>query len=100
MDYLVVTAELRVLVADGVEAVRALGDHLLHPVLLEGLVVLQGQLLEHVLVARPSSRVPVADLTHPEAGEADAGRVEKAGYGDRHGRVPVVVRAGAPNDPQ
>src|SRR5207302_5756240 len=51
VDHLVVTAEVRVLVAEGVEAVGAGRDDLLHPVLRQQLDVLLGTLLEQVLIA-------------------------------------------------
>src|SRR6266702_4069030 len=59
VDDLVVPAELRVLVRDRVEAVRAARDDLPHAVLLEGLDVLLRLRLPEVLVADPPRRVAV-----------------------------------------
>ncbi len=52
VDHLEGAPELRVLVADGVEAVRAMGDDLLEAVLLHGLDVGGRQGLVEILLAR------------------------------------------------
>ena len=57
VHHLVVPTHLRVLVSQGVEAVGALGDDLLHAHTVERLNVLRGQHLEDVLVAGPTGRV-------------------------------------------
>ena len=75
---LVVAAELRVLVHQRVEAVRALRDDLLHAHAVERLDVLHGQHLEDVLVARAAGRVAGAVLGRAEDGEVDAGPLHAA----------------------
>src|SRR6266542_3618733 len=70
---LVAPAELRVLVGDRVEAVRARGDHLADTVAAEGLDVLLRLQLPEVLVADPAGRVAVAGLLRAEDRERDAG---------------------------
>ncbi len=62
VDHLIVTAELRIFVSQSVEAVRALGDDLLHTHAVERLDVLHCEQLEDVFVARASSRVAGAVL--------------------------------------
>src|SRR5437763_784566 len=62
VEHLEVPAELRVLVGEGVEAVRALRDDLLEAVAPERLHVLLRERLEQVLVAEPARRVAVAGL--------------------------------------
>ena len=59
MHHLVVAAQLRVLVEQRVEAVRALRDDLLHAHAVERLDVLRRQHLEDVLVALSGGRTPV-----------------------------------------
>ena len=93
-------AQLAVLVADGVEAVRAGRDDrpLPHPVAVERLDVLAGQDLEHVLVAHATGRVAGAALLLAEDGERDAGGVQAGGDGP--GDSPVaVVEGGRAADP-
>ena len=78
VDDLVRPAQLPVLVADRVEAVRA-GGHdrpLAHPVAVERLDVARRQHLEDVVVAHPPGRVAGARLLLAEDREADARRVE------------------------
>ena len=74
---LVVAAELRVLVLQRVEAVRALRDDLLHAHAVERLDVLRGEHLEDVLVARAAGRVAGAVLGRAEDGEVDAGALQQ-----------------------
>src|SRR5438309_4293752 len=69
---LVPPPEIRVLVADGVEAVRARGHNLLDPGLVQRADVLLGQLLERVLVAHTTRGIARARLTRPEYAEVDA----------------------------
>ena len=76
-------AQLAVLVADRVEAVRA-GGHdrpLAHPVAVERLDVARREDLEDVVVAHPAGRVAGARLLLAEDREADAGGVEAGGHG-------------------
>ena len=75
---LVVAAELRVLVLQHVEAVRALRDDLLHAHAVERLDVLHGEHLEDVLVARAAGLVAVAQLARAEDREVDARRAAAA----------------------
>ncbi len=77
---LVVAAELRVLVEQRVEAVRALGDDLLHAHAVEHLDVRHGQHLEEVLVARPAGRVAGAHLRRTEHGDGDPGPPQQLGH--------------------
>ena len=74
VDHLVVAAELRVLVLQRVEAVRALRDDLLHAHAVERLDVLHREHLEDVFVARTPRRVAGAELARPEDREVDAWR--------------------------
>ena len=75
---LVVPAELRVLVLQRVEAVRALGDDLLHAHPVEHLDVGHRQHLEQVLVAAAPRRVAGAHLARPEDRHVDAGAARAA----------------------
>ena len=95
VDDLVVAAELRVLVAQRVEAVRALGDDLAHAHAVEAGDVLLGQHLEQVLVAGAAGRVAGAQLGRPEDGEVDPGAAQQLGGGLRDPLVLVVEGAGA-----
>ncbi len=92
-------AELRVLVADGVEAVRAGGHDGADPVLVvgcgEGRHVLLGQDLEQVLVARSPGRVAGAGLAAAQHPERDLGLAQEGGHRPHHLSVPLVERAGA-----
>ena len=74
---LVAAAEVRVLVGERVEAVRAARDDLRHAGLVQRLDVLLGERLEHVLVAHPPGRVAGARLARPEDREVDARRLEQ-----------------------
>jgi hypothetical protein len=78
MDDPVGPAELPVLVADRVEAMRACGHDrpLPHPVLVERLDVPRGEHLEDVVVAHPPRRITGARLLLAEDGETDARRVQ------------------------
>ena len=77
VDHLVVAAEVRVLVGERVEAVRAVGDDLRDAGLVERLDVLLGERLEHVLVADPPGRVAGAALARAEDREVDAGLLQQ-----------------------
>src|SRR5437868_9982943 len=57
VQHLEVPAELRVLVRERVEAVRALRDDLLHAVAVERLDVLLGEGLEQIFVPQPARRI-------------------------------------------
>ena len=91
--------ELRVFVADRVEAVRAAGHDGPHAVLVvgcgEGGHVLLGQHLEQVLVAGPPCRVSRACLAAAEHRERHVGLLEQGGHGPHHLAVAVIERAGA-----
>ena len=87
---LVVAAELRVLVLQRVEAVRALRDDLLHAHAVERLDVLHREHLEDVLVARAAGRVAGAQLARAEDGEVDAGALQQLGHGAARLLVAVV----------
>ena len=78
VHHLVVAAELRVLVLQRVEAVRALRDDLLDAEAVERLDVLHRQHLEDVLVARTAGRVAGAQLARAEDGEVEARRAAAA----------------------
>ena len=93
VDHLVAAAEVGVLVAQRVEAVRAVGDDLRHAGLVERLHVLLGEGLEDVLVADPPRRVAGARLARPEDREVDAGPLQEL-----RGRTPRSVRARSSND--
>ena len=97
---LVVTADLRVLVAQRVEAVRAGDDDLLGADLVERLDVLLREHLEQELVARTARGVTGAGLTLAEHGERDAGHVQQ--LGDRLRRLlrAVLERTGAADPEQ
>ena len=92
---LVVAAELRVLVLQRVEAVRALRDDLLHAHAVEHLDVGHGQHLEEVLVAGAAGRVAGAHLRRPEDGHVEAGPLQQLGHGLGDLLVLVVEAAGA-----
>ncbi len=89
---LVVAAELRVLVLQRVEAVRALRDDLLHAHAVERLDVLHREHLEDVLVARAAGRVAGAHLARAEDREVDAGALQQLGHRAARLLVPVVER--------
>ena len=95
VDDLVVAAELRVLVEQRVEAVRALGDDLLHAHAVEHLDVRHRQHLEQVLVAGAAGRVAGAHLRRPEDGDGDAGPPQQLGHRLGDPLVLVVEAAGA-----
>ena len=92
---LVVAAEVAVLVAERVEAVRAAGDDLRHAGLVERAHVLLGLRLEQVLVAHPAGRIAGARLARAEDREVDAGRLEELGRRLRRGAGALVERRGA-----
>ena len=74
---LVAPAEVRVLVRERVEAVRARRDDLAGAGLVQRLDVLLGERLEDVLVPHPPGRVARARLARAEDREVDAGRLEQ-----------------------
>jgi hypothetical protein len=96
-----VLAELRVLAAEGVEAVRAGGDDLPRPGCaaledpVEDLLRLRGHHLEQELVARPPRRVTRAGLLGAEDDVVHAGPVQQLGGGPHRLLGVVVERAGA-----
>jgi hypothetical protein len=84
VDHLVVAAVLAVLLAQGVQAVRAGGDDALGLVahhLVERLDVALGQLEEERLVAGAAGRVAGAAFHLAQHGIVDAGGVENLGKG-------------------
>ena len=93
VDHLVAAAEVRVLVGERVEAVRAAGDDLRDAGLVERLDVLLGERLEDVLVADPPRRVAGAALARAEDREVDARLVSAAARSPR-----AVVRARSSNE--
>ena len=95
VDHLVVAVELRVLVLQRVEAVRALRDDLLHAEAVERLDVLHREHLEDVLVARAPGAVAGAHLARAEDREVDAGPLEQLGHRAARLLVPVVERSRA-----
>ena len=74
---LVSASKVRVLLADGVEAVRAGGHDLSDLRLVQGADVLLGHLLERVLVAHPARGVACARLAWPEDREVDTRSLEQ-----------------------
>src|SRR5664280_993265 len=94
VDDLVVPTQRGVLVLNGVEAVRAAGDDLLGPHLVERGDVGPALLLVEVLVAKPAHRVPRAGLARPQNPERDPGPVQHAGRGLDALAGPLVQRAG------
>ena len=95
MHDLVVAAELGVLVGERVEAVRALGDDLLHAHRVEGLDVLGCEHLEQVLVAGAAGGIAGAGLGRAEDGEVDVGALHELRHRLGDLLVLVVERAGA-----
>ena len=93
---LVLAAELRVLVLDGVEAVRAGDDDLGRADLVEGLDVLLGEHLEEELVAGAAGGVAGAGLAVAEDRRSETpGGVEQLGDGAGRLLGAVLVGAGA-----
>ena len=95
VQHLVLAAELRVLVLDRVEAVRARDDDLRRAELVERLDVLLREHLEEHLVARAAGGVTGAGLAVAEDREVHAGVVEELGHGARRLLGAVLVGAGA-----
>ena len=98
VDHLVAAAEVRVLVRDRVEAVRAAGDDLGYPGLVERLDVLLGERLEHVLVADPAGGVAGAALARSEDREVEA-RVLQQLRGRLGGLASALVERGRASHP-
>ena len=95
VDDLVVAAEVRVLVGERVEAVRAARDDLAHARLVERLDVLLGVGLEDVLVAHPPRGVAVARLARAEDREVDARGLQQLRRRLRRRARALVERRGA-----
>src|SRR5204863_9792660 len=95
VDDLVAAAELRELVLDGVEAMRAVDDDLLHARRIEALDARLRHGLVEVLVAEAARGLTVAGLLLAEAGEVDARLLEQPGEGLGGLLVAVVEGAGA-----
>ena len=98
VDHLVMAAEVRVLVAQRVEAVRAVGDDLRHAGLVERGHVLLGKGLEHVFVADPPRRIARAGLTRTEDRELHAGLGQQLG-GRLGGSAGPFVKRGRATHP-
>jgi hypothetical protein len=99
VNHLVVAAELRILVADLMEAVGTARDDRADLITVEGLDVLLGEHLIEVLVAHASRRIAVAALFLAEYGEPDIGRLKDACDGDGDLLRAIVEGTHAP-DPE
>ena len=99
MDDLVRAAEVRVLIAQGVEAVRARGHDLRDARAVERLHVLAGEALEGVLIAHPPSRIPRARLARAEDREIHASGLEQL-RGRHGGFASPFVEGGRTADPE
>jgi hypothetical protein len=95
VEHLVVAAELRVLVFEGVEAVGTGGDDFLDVERVEHVDVLPGEHLVEVLVAGAAGRIAGAGLLRTQDGEAHAGLLQQASEGAGDLLVALVVGAGA-----
>ena len=100
VDDLVGAAQLRVLVREGVEAVRAARDDLLHLVLLEGVDVLLRLQLPEVLVADAARGIAVARLLSREDRERHSRRLQDLDQRDRDLLIAAVDRGGAADEVQ
>ena len=98
VDHLVVAADLRVVVLQHVEAVRALRDDLLHAHAVERLDVLHREHLEDVLVAGAAGLVAVAHLARAEDREVDARALQQLRERARRLLVAVVEAARATDE--
>src|SRR2546429_9987024 len=99
MDDLVRATEVRVFVADRVEAVRARCDDLLHARLVQCRDVFPGQPLKRVLVAHSSGGVSGARLAGSEDREVDTGHLHQ--LGGRHGGLArALAESGRAADPE
>ena len=88
VHHLVLPAEIGVLVAERVEAVRAARDDLRDPDLVQCRDVLLGVRLEHVLVPHPAGRIACARLARAENREVDPRLLQQL-----HGRLGRLARA-------
>src|SRR5580704_15814555 len=95
MINLVAPAELRILVAKRVEAVRAGGDDLLHLIAVERGDVFLGQLLKQEFVADSACRVARALLLATQNGELDAGLGQQLSEGAHDLLIALDQRAAA-----
>ena len=95
MDRLEAAAELRVVVAQGVEAVGAVGHDLAHAVALEGLQVRERQLLEVALLPQPPGGVPGTALLRAQDAEAHPGPAQDGDHRLGDPPRPRVVGGGA-----
>ena len=100
MCHLKRVAELRVIVRQRVEAVRALGENFSGTVLLEGRVVGLGQFLKQKLVAQPPRGVAGATFVWAEHGEVDAGLDQQLGDGAGDFLCAAIKRPRAADPPQ
>ena len=92
---LVVAAELRVLVEQRVEAVRALGDDLLTPMPSSISMFGIASIWNRYSLPRAAGRVAGAHLRRPEHGDRDAGPPQQLGHRLRDPLVLVVEATGA-----
>src|SRR5882762_1455343 len=97
VDDLVVPAEIRVLVLDRVEAVRARRDDPPHAIAVQGLDVRLDHRLCEVLISEAPRRIAGALLLGSQYGEPDAGSLQESDEGLGHLPVAVVERSGAPD---
>ncbi len=98
VDDLVAAAEVRVLVRDRVEAVRAARDDLRHAGLVQRRDVLLRERLEHVLVAHPAGGVAGAGLARTEDRDVDS-RGEQQLHRRLGGAPRTLVERGRAADP-
>ena len=94
MDHFVAAAEVRVLVGDRVEAMRAARDDLGDAGFVQRLDVLLGEGLEHVLVADPAGGIAGAALAGAEDREVDAGSLQQLAV------AAALLRARSSNEPR
>ena len=93
-------AQLRIFILEGVEAVRALGDDAVEFHLAQGLDVLFGHHLEHVLVAQAAGGLAAAAFVKAEHREIYAGLLQQAHKGAGDFLVALVEGEGAAQEEQ
>src|SRR5947208_3586865 len=77
----VVASEVRVLVSQGVEAMRAIDDYLPYSGGRERADVLLGERLEQILVAHAPGWIAGAEFARAQDGEGDGGSLQHSGHG-------------------
>jgi hypothetical protein len=95
VDHGVAPAELRILVGQGVEAVRARHDHFAPGMAVQRRNAGLRLLLEQILVADAAGRIAVARFGGPQNGEVDLSPLQQPDQRPRHPAVGVVVGGGA-----